>query len=203
MSVRTPRAVVLAGPPGAGKSTVARTALSQGERSYLRVDADEFKELLLRQALSDGTYESFVKPQAVRDREARGEVFVPLELASLVHRESSMLAADLTRQAIQARRDIIVDTVLAAESNGRRLLEQMQAQGYEVRMIDVEVPYEVSQARIRERWASGRAQVLAGGDDLEGAGGCRVSTPAACTTSRTVSPSRSESRSSWRGSRRS
>lgn len=63
-SVRTPRAVILAGPPGAGKSTVSRRALDKDVGTYLRVDADEFKELLLRQALRDGTYESFIKPDA-------------------------------------------------------------------------------------------------------------------------------------------
>lgn len=41
------RAIVLAGPPGAGKSTVLRNVLGLDKGAWLVVDADEFKQKLL------------------------------------------------------------------------------------------------------------------------------------------------------------
>src|SRR5699024_4005932 len=60
-------------------------------------------KLLLREALADGSYEVWIKPDAVRDLEAQGERFFPLELAALVHEESSMLAAALREDLIANR----------------------------------------------------------------------------------------------------
>jgi len=52
------RAIVLAGPPGAGKSTVLTEVLGEDAPGWVRVDADEFKRALLREAIADGSYES-------------------------------------------------------------------------------------------------------------------------------------------------
>ncbi|MEK8229370.1 hypothetical protein NKG05_30855 [Oerskovia sp. M15] len=41
------------------------------------MDADRFKEKLLREALADGSYETFLKPEGVREREEAGEPFFP------------------------------------------------------------------------------------------------------------------------------
>lgn len=51
------RAIVLAGPPGAGKSTVLRDVLGVDASAWVTIDADEFKYKLLREALADGSYE--------------------------------------------------------------------------------------------------------------------------------------------------
>ncbi|MGJ9422644.1 zeta toxin family protein, partial [Aeromicrobium sp. CF3.5] len=73
------RAIVLAGPPGAGKGRIRDGLLVAEAGSYLVVDADEFKRLLLREAQRDGSYESWIKPAAVVDLESAGEQFFPLE----------------------------------------------------------------------------------------------------------------------------
>jgi hypothetical protein len=86
------RALVLAGPPGAGKSTVLKSLLGDNMSSFLVIDADDFKRALLHQAEADGSYEGWIKPEAVSELEAAGERFFPLELASLVHEESPQLA---------------------------------------------------------------------------------------------------------------
>lgn len=49
------RAIVLAGPPGAGKSTVLRDVLGVDASAWVTIDADEFKKKLLREALADGS----------------------------------------------------------------------------------------------------------------------------------------------------
>lgn len=162
------RAIVLAGPPGAGKSTVLAGVLGEHESKYLVIDADKFKSALLREALADGSYDSWLVPAAIREREAEGERFFPLELASLVHEESSYLAKQLRFGAIDRGDNIVVDTVLSGEAAALELGRRLDAAGYEVRVIDVEVPYEVSQERIRGRWEKVYTEALRGGDSLGG-----------------------------------
>ncbi|WP_260465157.1 zeta toxin family protein, partial [Arachnia propionica] len=78
------RAVVLAGPPGAGKSTTLQRVLQEEVAGFVHVDADEFKSLLLHEAVADGSYESWLKPARVKELETQGERFFPLDLATLV-----------------------------------------------------------------------------------------------------------------------
>lgn len=81
------RATLFAGPPAAGKSTLmgaSKTHLAE----HRRIDADDFKALLLQSAVEDGSIASLV-PLALRDN--FGERFHPLELSALVHRESTIL----------------------------------------------------------------------------------------------------------------
>lgn len=162
------QAIVLAGPPGAGKSTVLDDVLGEDRGKYLVIDADEFKRSLLREALEDGSYDQWLVPDAVREREAQGEKFYPLELASLVHEESSYLAKEFRADAIDEGYNIVIDTVLSNETDARALGQRLTDAGYDVRVIDVEVPYEVSEERIRNRWEHAYTTALDGGDSLGG-----------------------------------
>jgi len=161
-------AIVLAGPPGAGKSTVLGDVLGRHRGKYLVIDADEFKRTLLREAQADGSYDQWLIPDAIREREAQGERFFPMELASLVHEESSYLAKRLRARAIADGYNIVIDTVLSQEVDALALGQQLHDDGYDIRVIDVEVPYEVSEARIRDRWAAVYMTALNGGDSLGG-----------------------------------
>lgn len=162
------RAIVLAGPPGAGKSTVLADVLGEHRGKYLVIDADEFKRSLLREAQADGSYDQWLMPDAIREREAQGERFYPLELASLVHEESSYLAKSLRADAIAAGDNIVIDTVLSNEADALALGQRLTEAGYDVRVIDVEVPYELSEERIRGRWEHAYTTALEGGDSLGG-----------------------------------
>lgn len=162
------RAIVLAGPPGAGKSTVLADVLGEHRGKYLVIDADEFKRSLLREAQQDGSYDTWLMPDAIREREAQGERFYPLELASLVHEESSYLAKSLRADAIAAGDNIVIDTVLSNEADALALGQRLNEAGYDVRVIDVEVPYELSEERIRGRWEHAYTTALDGGDSLGG-----------------------------------
>jgi predicted ABC-type ATPase len=161
------RAVVLAGPPGAGKTSTRKRALGDVSRDFLVVDADEFKARLLREAITDGSYESWMKPAAVREREAAGERFHPMELSSLVHAESSDLADALRQDAIAARKNIVIDTVLSSDTKARQIMGELERAGYDVQVMDVEVPREVSEGRIQDRWREGNERAERG----EGLGG--------------------------------
>ncbi|MFJ6419186.1 zeta toxin family protein [Paeniglutamicibacter sp. NPDC091659] len=146
------RALVLAGPPGAGKTTALKTDASHHAAHWLKIDADEFKVLLLSRALEDGSYEGFIKPQAVKDLEAQGDRFNPLELASLVHAESSYLAEALREMAIEDGLNVVIDSVLSKPEKAVELGAQLAAAGYTVDVLHVEVPFELSAAQIEKRW---------------------------------------------------
>lgn len=132
------------------------------------IDADEFKKALLREARRDGSYETAIKPEEIRSREARGESFYPLELASLVHEESSILAKQLRTEAIARGDNIVVDTVLSNPRGALALGRELSDAGYQISVVDVEVPYEVAEERIRGRWREAAERAAAGGDELGG-----------------------------------
>lgn len=163
------RALVLAGPPGAGKGAVKKTVLGDKMPTFLNIDADEFKRLLLHEAKADGSYDTWILPDVVRQLESEGEQFFPLELASLVHEESSYLAKALRDDAIQAGDNIIVDTVLADEAKALALGGLLAEAGYDVEVVDVEVPFGLSEQRIQSRWRhSYEAALDSGGTELGG-----------------------------------
>jgi hypothetical protein len=118
----------------------------------LTIDADQFKVALLSEAVRDGTYESFLKPPEVKALEAQGERFFPLELATLVHAESARLAAQARRRALRSGVDVLIDTVLSDAVYARQLGVELDRAGYAVQVVDVEVPFNLSQDRIVRRW---------------------------------------------------
>jgi hypothetical protein len=109
-----------------------------------------------------------LKPQEIRELEDAGERFFPLELASLVHEESSMLAVRLRHESIDAGTNIAVDSVLSNEASALALGRRLETVGYRIEIVDVEVPYEISAGRIAGRWQQSYEKALTGENTLGG-----------------------------------
>lgn len=163
-----PRAIVMAGPPGAGKSTVRAQLLGADAAAWMVIDADAFKDALIDRARRDGSYETWIKPDAVRELEAGGERFFPLEMSALLQVESGQLAQLQRNEAVAAGRDILIDTVLWNQANAQGIGAQLQAAGYAISVVDVEVPYELSMARVMARWEATYREAMAGRDERGG-----------------------------------
>lgn len=159
---------MLAGPPGAGKSSIRKAVLGAENDAYVTVNSDDFKVKLMEQAERDGSFESFFKGPELRALEATGERLFPMELASLVHEESSMLARQFRNQVMDSGMNIVVDGVLAGQRSAIGLGEQLRGAGYEVAVVDVEVPFEVSEQAIRVRWQGAHERAVAGKETLGG-----------------------------------
>ncbi|MGC0269424.1 zeta toxin family protein [Glutamicibacter soli] len=130
------------------------------------LDADEFKELLLREAQANGNYEAEIKPNEIKRREVAGEEFFPVELATLVPEESSQLSTALCSDCIAKGLNIVVDKVLHSADGARQPIGELDAAGYRVETIEVRVPFDVSQQRITQRSKEAFAASLEPRDDL-------------------------------------
>lgn len=163
---RDRQAILFAGPPAAGKSTLMDGHLTERRR----VDADDFKELLLRSARASGTLEMLL-PEPLRH--TLSEDFHPLELSALVHHESMILYQRALNDAIRAGENIAIDGTLGHKPWARKLTDQLRTFGYKIHVIDVEATQELSLTRIVARWRAGYENAVADPHDPEAAMGGR------------------------------
>lgn len=156
------QAIVLVGAPASGKSTVLRTMIEPNRSDWIVVDADEIKDLLLEEAVRDGSYNQIV-PAEVRALEGDGERFFPREFAALVHAESVVIADWLRQEAIAAGLNLVIDGVLADPIEAEELGAQLAVAGYTINEVQLEICENVSIERMLQRWSKGYVNALAVG----------------------------------------
>ncbi|MEN2741675.1 zeta toxin family protein [Microbacterium sp. X-17] len=151
-------AIILAGPPGSGKSTVLRMILKEQastEDEWRILDADRFKDYLLAEAIADGSIDGHLAPQEAVDAARSGEKVWPREKAALVHEESSQLVKRARAVAIAEGESIIIDGTLGNPISAAKLAEELEAAGYTMTIIVVDAPRPVAEARADKRWSRG------------------------------------------------
>ncbi|MGV9747951.1 zeta toxin family protein [Rhodococcus zopfii] len=128
-------ALITAGPPGAGKSTLLSRQIADLQ-DYRRLDADEVKDHLIRQAVTDGIYGDLLERPL-----ADGHPIAPRELAALVHHESTALIDQIRRICTDRQENVLIEGTLRWPDHGQHLLAELAAADYtSVRVIGVEVP---------------------------------------------------------------
>ncbi len=162
------KAILLAGPPGAGKTTAQSQLLAStgtAATDWRILNADDFKDRLLKRAITDGSYASHLTPAEVAKKEQAGEKVWPRERAALVHEESSLLMKAARDQAIRKGENVFIDGTLSNADSGKKLVKRLEEQGYEVRIALVDGPRDVTEARVAHRWTQGFEAAESGVDD--------------------------------------
>ncbi|MDR3106883.1 MAG: zeta toxin family protein, partial [Bifidobacteriaceae bacterium] len=152
------RALVLAGPPGAGKTSrrgEALAALGEDPAGYAVIDSDVFKELLIREALRDGTWPQLV-PDSVWQREADGERFYPMELSALFHSEAAILVMYAQMKwVLPAGVNVVLEGVHPNPAAATRMVALLDSYDYQVATATVETAERECLVRSVARWAAG------------------------------------------------
>lgn len=107
-----PRAVILAGQPGAGKGKVAEGALNEFKGQAIVVDPDEMRNFY----------------PGVRQLKAEN----PYSWADKTHEDASQWAKELRAEAIDSRKNLIIDTTLGKYDSASKLVSELREKGYEV-----------------------------------------------------------------------
>lgn len=166
--VNPPIAILLAGPPGSGKSSARRTLFDTGDEritggldssDFVTIDADGIKEQLLDIAERDGSLQAFLMPPEARELQTQGEVFSKLDFASLVHEESSKLAKQCQRVAINERRNLILDQVCSNPEKTAALIDRLAEQGYRIRVVEIHAEKEFSEQSVFLRYLRDQERV--------------------------------------------
>lgn len=112
-----PKAIVLAGQPGAGKSGVAGAAIRELAGDAIPIDPDALREMH-RDA-----------PQLVQQH--------PYTWSGHTHSDASQWAKELRSLAVEGHRNLILDTTLGNGDAAVDLIKNLQAKGYEVEIRGV------------------------------------------------------------------
>lgn len=134
-----PRAVITGGQPASGKGTLASNAVNElaGEGGAVKIDADDLRDW----------HPSYAALQRENDREA----------ASLVHPDAAKWAKRLTDDAIEARRNLVIDQTSRSPEALIARTQQLREAGYHVELRVMAVNSETSQQRVYTRYEGQKA----------------------------------------------
>ncbi|MBO9741465.1 zeta toxin family protein [Xanthomonas axonopodis pv. begoniae] len=134
-SYESPRAIILAGQPGAGKGSLARAASSDLHGDSIKIDPDELRRYHPR--IDEFRHEN------------------PFYWSSRTHSDASQWADELLAEATSSKKNIIFDTTLAnGEWASKTLIKGLQDNGYEVEVRAVASPKLESEHGVDSRFTA-------------------------------------------------
>jgi len=116
-SQTTPRAILLAGQPGSGKSTLKDFGKAELGGNVVVVDPDELRD-------------AYPGVERLYERH-------PYTWAGHTHEDASQWAKELRSAAVEGRRNLILDTTLGNGDSAIKLMKDLQAKGYDVEIRGV------------------------------------------------------------------
>lgn len=132
-SLEQPRAVILAGQPGAGKGGLAGAAASELHHDVVIIDPDALRG-----------YHSDV---------GRFSAENPYSWSGRTHRDASLWADELLELTAQSKKNLIFDTTLSNGQWASELIQDLQARGYEVEIRAVAAPKLESELGVDKRFS--------------------------------------------------
>ena len=128
-------AILMAGPPGASKSTAQAHMVGEHLQGWRHMDADEFELRLLAAADADGLLQQFL-PEELRSASGQPSRFYPNDLSALVHIESNFLLETVVTQSL--REYVIIDGTRAWKPWVPELVTRLGREQYTIGVADVE-----------------------------------------------------------------
>jgi Uncharacterized protein conserved in bacteria len=107
-----PKAVILAGQPGAGKGGLAKMAERELSGNVVKIDPDELRDF---------------HPHVNEFRNTH-----PYNWSGLTHPDASQWAEELLKATVDGKKNLIFDTTLSDGEWSAGLIKDLQARGYEV-----------------------------------------------------------------------
>lgn len=138
-------AILMAGPPGAGKSTAQHQLVGDALTRWRHLDADEFKRRLLSAAVEGGSLQELL-PDDLRNPTGERSRFYPNELCALVHVESNVILERAVAQSLVVGENVIIDGTMAWKPWVSGLVTQLDDEGYSIHVVDVEASREIAAA---------------------------------------------------------
>lgn len=139
-----PKAIILAGQPGAGKSQLSANAIAEleSEGGVVLVDTDDLRDF-------HPDYETLSEKN---DREA----------ASLVQQDAGQWADELAEAAMAKKRNLIIDGTLKSPDNASNLCQTLLQHGYDVEVRALAVAKEDSIQGVYNRYETAKSRNLSG-----------------------------------------
>ena len=131
-SQQSPKAYILGGQPGAGKSTSTRKLEAQYNRNILTIDLDQYRD---QHPNYEALYEKYGK-----------------ELSSYTHEFAGEIKEEIQKRAIDAKYNIIIDGTLGNVERAEQLIDGLKKEGYQVEVLIHTCPKEVSWQSVNKRY---------------------------------------------------